>query len=138
MAKVAATARSTVWHLKGFDLFDGMAARDLDLVLLSTPENIFYLTGLDHWGYFAPHLLLVPAEDQMVLMATAEPSHGVVGSTEAEGRRLETYLKLSGIGSGLWVNFNVEDLRTAMRRLVIPAHDALAGDGGIGAGWSRN
>ena len=45
-----------------------IAARDLDLILLSTPENIFYLTGLDHWGYFAPHLLLVPSDDQMVLI----------------------------------------------------------------------
>lgn len=46
-----------------------MAARGLDMVLLSTPENIFYLTGLDHWGYFAPHLLIVPAEGEMILVA---------------------------------------------------------------------
>lgn len=48
-----------------------MAARDLDLILISTPENIFYLTGLDHWGYFAPHLLLVPNHEQMVLITRA-------------------------------------------------------------------
>jgi Xaa-Pro dipeptidase len=42
--------------------------RDLDMALLSTPENIFYLTGLDHWGYFAPHLLIVPADGEMVLI----------------------------------------------------------------------
>jgi Xaa-Pro dipeptidase len=48
-----------------------MAARGLDLCLLSAPENIFYLTGLDHWGYFAPHLLLVPAEGEMVLVTRA-------------------------------------------------------------------
>lgn len=45
-----------------------MQARGLDMVLLSTPENIFYLTGLDHWGYFAPHLLIVPGEGEMVLV----------------------------------------------------------------------
>lgn len=45
-----------------------MQARDIELALLSTPENIFYLTGLDHWGYFAPHLLIVPAEGEMVLV----------------------------------------------------------------------
>lgn len=45
-----------------------MAARRLDAALVSTPENIFYLTGLDHWGYFAPHLLIVPAEGQMTLV----------------------------------------------------------------------
>ena len=48
-----------------------MAARGLDLMLLSTPENVFYLTGLDHWGYFAPHLLVVPAEGEMTLITRA-------------------------------------------------------------------
>ncbi|MBB4305431.1 Xaa-Pro dipeptidase [Rhodobium orientis] len=48
-----------------------MAERDLDLALFSTPENIFYLTGLDHWGYFAPHLLIVPAEGDMTLVTRA-------------------------------------------------------------------
>lgn len=40
----------------------GMDARGVDLLLLSAPENIFYLTGLDHWGYFAPHVLVVPRD----------------------------------------------------------------------------
>jgi Xaa-Pro dipeptidase len=48
-----------------------MAGRGLDLLLLSAPENIFYLTGLDHWGYFAPHVLVVPAEGEMVLVTRA-------------------------------------------------------------------
>lgn len=48
-----------------------MAARKLDLLLLSTPENVFYLTGLDHWGYFAPHLLIVPAVGDPVLITRA-------------------------------------------------------------------
>lgn len=48
-----------------------VAARDLDVAIISTPENIFYLTGLDHWGYFAPHLLIVPAEGEMVLVTRA-------------------------------------------------------------------
>lgn len=48
-----------------------MAEQDLDTVLVSTPENIFYLIGLDHWGYFATHLLVVPAEGQMTLVTRA-------------------------------------------------------------------
>src|SRR5262249_37884150 len=43
----------------------------LDLLLLSAPENIYYLTGLDHWGYFAPHLLVVPPEGEMALVTRA-------------------------------------------------------------------
>jgi Xaa-Pro dipeptidase len=49
----------------------GMAASGVEIALISTPENIFYLTGLDHFGYFAPHLLLVPAEGEMVLITRA-------------------------------------------------------------------
>lgn len=45
-----------------------MARRGADLLLVSAPENIFYLTGLDHWGYFAPHVLILPLEGEMVLV----------------------------------------------------------------------
>ena len=48
-----------------------MAEHDVEVCLLSAPENIFYLTGLDHWGYFAPHLLIVPAGGEMVLVTRA-------------------------------------------------------------------
>ena len=30
-----------------------MAARDLDGLLVSVPEKVYYLSGLDHWGFFA-------------------------------------------------------------------------------------
>ena len=42
----------------------------LDIILLSSPENIFYLIGLDHWGYFAPTTLIVPAWGDMVLITS--------------------------------------------------------------------
>ncbi len=48
-----------------------VAAKALDLALVSSAENIFYLTGLDHWGYFAPHVLIVPAVGEMVLVTRA-------------------------------------------------------------------
>src|SRR3546814_19962403 len=49
-----------------------MLERRLDAVLLSAPENIFYLTGLDHWGYFAPHMLIVPLQGEVVLVRSGE------------------------------------------------------------------
>src|SRR3954452_7364553 len=52
-------------------LRQAMDRLELGAALVSTPENIFYLTGLDHWGYFAPHLLIVPAEGEMVLVTRA-------------------------------------------------------------------
>lgn len=48
-----------------------MAERGIDTLLVSAPENIFYLAGLDHWGYFAPHVLMVPADGEMVLATRA-------------------------------------------------------------------
>jgi Xaa-Pro dipeptidase len=48
-----------------------IAAQNLDVALVSSSENVFYLTGLDHWGYFAPHLLFVPADGEMVLVTRA-------------------------------------------------------------------
>jgi Xaa-Pro dipeptidase len=48
-----------------------MIACDLDAAVIATPENVFYLTGLDHWGYFAPHLLIVPQSQEPVLVTRA-------------------------------------------------------------------
>ena len=49
-------------------LREAMGARDLDIAVLSQPESVFYFIGLDHWGYFAPHHLIVPANGEMVLV----------------------------------------------------------------------
>ena len=48
-----------------------MKNRDLDALVVSVPENIYYLTGLDHWGFFACHVLVVPAEGRMALACRA-------------------------------------------------------------------
>jgi Xaa-Pro dipeptidase len=48
-----------------------LASRGLDGAVVAAPENVFYLTGLDHWGYFAPHLLIVPLEGAPVLVTRA-------------------------------------------------------------------
>jgi Xaa-Pro dipeptidase len=48
-----------------------LAERKLDAAIFASPENVFYLTGLDHWGYFAPHLLIVPLAGENVLITRA-------------------------------------------------------------------
>jgi Xaa-Pro dipeptidase len=48
-----------------------LAARGLEGAVIAAPENVFYLTGLDHWGYFAPHLLLLPPTGPPVLVTRA-------------------------------------------------------------------
>lgn len=48
-----------------------MASRGLDALLIASPENINYLTGLDHMGYFACQLLIFPQKGQPVLVTRA-------------------------------------------------------------------
>ncbi|GAA5121556.1 Xaa-Pro peptidase family protein [Haloechinothrix salitolerans] len=48
-----------------------MADADLAAVALASPERIYYLTGLDHLGYFAFTLLLVPATGEPVIVTRA-------------------------------------------------------------------
>ena len=48
-----------------------MAERELDACLISSPENIFYLSGLSHMGFFAFHLLIVPRDGNMALVCRA-------------------------------------------------------------------
>jgi Xaa-Pro dipeptidase len=46
-----------------------MARQNLDGCLVSAPENIYYLTGLEHQGYFAYELLVVPRDGDLLLVA---------------------------------------------------------------------
>lgn len=48
-----------------------MAKKDLDACLISSPENIYYLSGLSHQGFFAFHNLIVPREGECRLIARA-------------------------------------------------------------------
>lgn len=41
----------------------------LDVLVVTAPENIYYLTGLDHFGYFAFHMLVMAADADPVLVA---------------------------------------------------------------------
>ena len=45
-----------------------LAQRELDAGIIAAPENVFYLTGLDHWGYFAPHLLIITQHTKPILI----------------------------------------------------------------------
>jgi len=51
-----------------------MVTANVDGVVITIPENIYYLTELDHWGFFACHLLVVPREGEMILVCRAMES----------------------------------------------------------------
>lgn len=46
-----------------------MAERRLDALCVVGPENIYYLSGLNHQGYFSLTLLVVPMEGPLVMVA---------------------------------------------------------------------
>ena len=46
----------------------GLRARELDGLLVSTPENIYYLTGYTTTGYYTYQALLVPASGDPALV----------------------------------------------------------------------
>lgn len=48
-----------------------MAERGLDACLISTPENIYYLIGLNHQGFFVYHGLIVPLDGPLTLITRA-------------------------------------------------------------------
>lgn len=48
-----------------------MESRNLDGILVSAPENVFYLSGLEHQGYFAYEMLVLPLKGDPVLVTRA-------------------------------------------------------------------
>ncbi len=48
-----------------------MDERGLRGLLVAAPENVFYLTGLEHQGYFAYEMLIVPLEGTPILVTRA-------------------------------------------------------------------
>lgn len=52
-----------------------MRERELEALLISSPENIFYLTGLNHQGHFAFTALLLEAEGGGKIVARAMEHH---------------------------------------------------------------
>ncbi len=45
-----------------------MVQRDLAAAIIVGPENIYYLTGVDHYGFFFQYFLLVPLEGEPILI----------------------------------------------------------------------
>lgn len=95
-----------------------MAMRDLDIAVLSQPESVFYLIGLDHWGYFAPTHLIVPMEGELVLvtrsMERVTIEHQVrnarfAGHTDSESAACKLAAELSALAvAGNRLGFEVE------------------------------
>jgi Xaa-Pro dipeptidase len=87
-----------------------MVRRELDACLISSPENIYYLTGLSHQGYFAYHILVVSQAGELRLIARTMERPTVeaqvrnaqfIGYADSDdpGRVTYTLLKKMGLSS---------------------------------------
>ena len=117
--------------------------RRLDAAVFASPENVFYLTGLDHWGYFAPHLLIVPLEGRNVLVTRGMERVSVekqVRSAEFRGHsdsetaadmaaRVLQDLRLAGraIGIECWTSGLSFGLATSLQAQVAAAWSDITG-----------
>jgi Xaa-Pro dipeptidase len=54
------------------ELRAGMSERGIDLALITTPENIYYLTGYTTLGYYMYQVLLVPATAEPLMLTYRE------------------------------------------------------------------
>ncbi|HET6157075.1 MAG TPA: Xaa-Pro peptidase family protein [Dongiaceae bacterium] len=120
-----------------------LAERKLDGAIVAAPENVFYLTGLDHWGYFAPHLLIVPITGTPILVTRAMERVSVekqVRAAEFRGHsdsetaadmaaRVVRDLKLSGRRLGLeyWTSGLSHGLALSLQAQVEAAWQDISG-----------
>jgi Xaa-Pro dipeptidase len=117
-----------------------MRERQLDGLIVAIPENIYYLTGLDHWGFFACHILIVPLNGDLVVAARAMEGATVANQvrnarfsghsdTEDAGEFFASVIKREGLGSA---RIGIEK-----KSLFLTAHIAeKLSDGLPGIEWS--
>jgi Xaa-Pro dipeptidase len=58
---------------------DAIVARRLDALVVHTPENLYYLTGYQTPGYYAPMCLVVPATGEPIHVTRASEESNVKG-----------------------------------------------------------
>ncbi|MFQ5625175.1 MAG: M24 family metallopeptidase, partial [Methyloligellaceae bacterium] len=94
-----------------------MAAKGVDIAVLSQPESVFYLIGLDHWGYFAPTHLIVPSDGELVLVTRQMERVTIenqvrnarfAGHSDSESAAGKLAAELSPMISGKRLGFEVE------------------------------
>ena len=117
-----------------------MRERQLDGLVVALPENIYYLTGLDHWGFFACHILIVPLDGELVIAARAIEGPTAAkqvrnarfaghSDTEDAGEFFADLLKREGLGGAR--------LGIEKKSLFLTAHIAeKLFEGTPGADWS--
>ncbi|MGP4023905.1 M24 family metallopeptidase [Actinomadura sp. 3N407] len=77
------------YRVRAARLRRAMRRRGLSAVALTSPENLYYLLGLDHLGYFAFTMVVVPPHGPPVLVARRMERHTL--SAQVPGARQALY-----------------------------------------------
>lgn len=117
-----------------------MLAHRLDGLIVTIPENIYYLTGLDHWGFFACHVLIVPLTGDLVIAARA--MEGATVSNQVRNARFSGHSDTEDAGEFFASTIKREGLAGARlglekKSLFLTAHIAEKLSEGLpGVEWS--
>src|SRR5689334_21130649 len=56
---------------RNHELRQALDGQGLEGAVFPAPETVFWLTGLDRWGFFASHLLIMPVDGRAILVTRA-------------------------------------------------------------------
>ncbi|MBN8842051.1 MAG: M24 family metallopeptidase [Sphingomonadales bacterium] len=68
-----------------------MAARGIDLLVVSDPCNLYYLSGYDAWSFYVPQVLLLGIEDRPVWIGRAMDAAGAAITTRLPADDIRAY-----------------------------------------------
>lgn len=106
-----------------------MAKDGLDGCLIASPENICYLTGLDHQGYFAYQLLVVPPEGQPLLITRPSDGSCISARRPSDPERSRTFVAKHWKASSRQsrqASRRVKSIRPGKRRSIVPDSNTIA------------
>ncbi|WP_418595537.1 M24 family metallopeptidase [Ponticoccus sp. (in: a-proteobacteria)] len=113
---------------------------DLDGILISVPESIYYLTGMDHWGFFAAHVLILNRDGKMGLACRAMEKITFDNQVEnatfyghKDHEELSDYVHQAMKDLGLWGGRVGIEKRSLF---LTPRHAERIQDDGAGTRWS--
>jgi ectoine hydrolase len=68
-----------------------MAAADLELLIISDPSNMYWLTGYDGWSFYVHQAVIVPVDDTPIWFGRGQDANGAVRTAWLPHDRLVPY-----------------------------------------------
>ena len=72
-------------------LRERMAENGIEVMLVTSPTNIYYLTGYSAYSFYAPQFLVIPRDDDLLFVNRSIDKPGVQETTWLEDERIRPY-----------------------------------------------